>query len=37
MYLAESWGFLEENTEDFLALFGVGGLASSTAVWERGA
>ena len=32
MYLAELQGFLEENTEDFLTLFGVGDLASGTAV-----
>ena len=34
MYHVKSWGFLEEGMEDFLALFGMGGLTSGTAVWE---
>ena len=37
MYLVELQGFLEEDMEDFLALFGLGGLARSATVWEGGA
>ena len=36
MYLVISRGFLETGTENILALFGMGGLAGGSAVWEGG-